>query len=271
MHIRDRLNHIYGKAVGSIGATRELDELRRELAVTAQEADRLAGIIHGIAPTRFAALPSEVLRLNVGTRTTAANFLLQGYVSSKRVRQVFGLQPDAPVLDWGCGSGRTLNWLAPQGSWAEQWNGCDVDKDAISWLRSQGFERATTCGDDPPLPFEAGTFGALYSFSVLTHIPPPHHTAWYEEINRVLRPGARAILTVQGDAVIAANRISDQSSLDHYSTHGWVHVPMEGHYKAASLVSAERTRRMAGAIFEIEEYHPGGYGGTMDYFIVRKR
>ncbi|WP_372616784.1 class I SAM-dependent methyltransferase [Falsiroseomonas sp.] len=250
--------------------TRELRSLSGEYQALELDTHRLEQVVMGLPVTRFRELPPEALRLNVGTRTTRANFLFQGHGSAALVRSVFGDDPGFPVLDWGCGSGRTLNWLHPVGSWARWWHGCDVDRAAIAWLNAQGIANARPCADEPPLPYEDGFFGQVFSFSVLTHIDPPKHPLWYAELRRVMRPGGRALLTVQGDAIIAAKRVTGAEHLAHYEAHGWVHVEREGHYKSASLISARLAQQMASEFFEIEDYQPGGYNKLMDRFIVRK-
>lgn len=71
-------------------------------------------------------LPPESLRLHVGTRASGANFLAQGINSSSRVLEVFGDSPRAPLLDWGCGSGRTLRWLLFYEGYRRHYHGCDI-------------------------------------------------------------------------------------------------------------------------------------------------
>jgi SAM-dependent methyltransferase len=103
------------------------------------------------------------------------------------------------ILDLGCGSGRVLPpmaALAPGASCA----GCDVDPAAIAWAvahhpaiewRRSAFE--------PPLPFEHGSFGLVYSISVFSHLDERHGEAWLAEVARVLAPGGVALLSVHGE------------------------------------------------------------------------
>jgi SAM-dependent methyltransferase len=132
-------------------------------------------------------LPPEELRLHVGTTTSAINFYAQGANSARAVVETFGIEPRAPVLDWGCGSGRTLNWLQTLPAWREHYAGCDVDPAAIDWLRRAGVNSVAVCNDDPPLPYPDASFDGLFCFSVLTHIHPDYHARWYAEMARVLR------------------------------------------------------------------------------------
>lgn len=103
----------------------------------------------------------------------------------------------------------------PHGSWRDAWCGCDVDEEAIGWLRQQGVSSAKKCGELPPLPYPAEC-SEVFSFPVLTHIHPQQHRSWYEEMSRVLKPRGPALLTTQGDAIHASNRIADSEALDRY-------------------------------------------------------
>ena len=65
----------------------------------------------------FCLMPPPELRLHVGAHESAGNFWNQGRGSSARVIEVFGEVPPGQVLDWGCGSGRTLYWLYARQPW----------------------------------------------------------------------------------------------------------------------------------------------------------
>ncbi|MCB1376922.1 MAG: class I SAM-dependent methyltransferase [Alphaproteobacteria bacterium] len=214
-------------------------------------------------------MPAEELRVHVGTNTSSMNFYSQGISSAAKTIEVFGRKPDGPMLDWGCGSGRTFNWLRMLPGWNKHYNGCDVDSDAIAWLLSQGVKKAKVCDAQPPLPFDQDTFSGLFCYSVLTHIHADQHEAWYAEIARVLRPGGRAFLTIQGDTVIASRRDWDQGMLDHYNHHGWAHITIEGHYKDAALVSMAWARERLAPYFSDIVAIPKGYN-NMDAFIATK-
>jgi SAM-dependent methyltransferase len=198
-----------------------------------------------------------------------ANFLAQGLDSSRRVIEVFGPDPGGPVLDWGCGSGRTLTWLKGVGTWDLNYRGCDVDADAIAWLRSQKVKAVEVCGDLPPLPYEDASLAGLFCFSVLTHIPPLRHAEWYAEIRRVLRPGARAYVTVHGDENIRTGKSFTEEERRDYAEKGWSWSERKGHYKHAATVSRAFTVQALASGFEVEAYDELGYH-SMDSMILRR-
>lgn len=215
-------------------------------------------------------LPPEHLRMHVGAKPSTANFMAQGANSSERVLEIFGEQPSGPILDWGCGSGRTLRWLQHYPGWRQNYHGCDVDAEAIEWLRQNGQSNLAVCNDDPPLPYPDQTFDGLFAFSVLTHIHPAKHRNWYVELRRVLKPGGRAYLTTQGPHVVQTLAAHlPEGTAEEFSEKGFAYVPFEGHYKDAALVSEGFTRPALEGLFTVEDYRVTGYQ-NMDAFLVRR-
>ena len=74
-----------------------------------REVLQLTAVVRALAKRHYGdfPMPPENLRMNVGTNTSEANYWAQGVNSSARVVHVFGKQPGGPILDWGCGRGRT--------------------------------------------------------------------------------------------------------------------------------------------------------------------
>lgn len=214
-------------------------------------------------------LPPPELREHVGRRPYPGNFLAQGLDSSTRVLEQFGTQPAGPVLDWGCGSGRTLTWLRRHEGWRANYHGCDVDAEAIAWLKSKGVERVQVCGALPPLPYPDETFTGLFCFSVLTHIPPDRHAAWYAEMRRVLKPGGRAYVTVHGDGnIVSGKSFTEEERADYFAT-GSSWSEREGHYKHAATVTRAFTLAAIGDQLQVESYGEGAYH-SMDALVLRK-
>jgi len=266
--VRDQAARLDGRKarIKELEAKLRPGEADREIAQLTSIVERLLKRHYHPMP-----LPPEALRLHVGTRTTAANFWAQGLASSTRVCEIFSETPSGPILDWGCGCGRTLRWLLAHPAWREQYRGCDVDADAVKWLAANTPCQISVCHDNPPLPYADASLAGLFSFSVLTHIPPEKHRAWYTEIRRVLRPGGLALLTVQGSDILKnPERYSVPSHmLRAFDSSGQAYIRHEGHYKDAALVNEAFTRSQLEGILAVESYAVGGYQ-NMDQFIVRR-
>jgi SAM-dependent methyltransferase len=244
----------------------------RDTTPAARQVEVLEAVVRRVLARHYGAmpLPPEALRLHVGANTTAGNFWFKGIDSAIQVRKAFGEEPAAPILDWGCGSGRTFTFLRDHPAWRQHWTGCDIDAEAIAWLRSVGVERASVCSPNPPLPYPDGAFGGIFSFSVLTHIHPSQHRAWYAELRRLLRPGGQACLTTQGPYIVNRPDIRLPAAVvAHYREHGWAYHPKEGHCKDAALVTPEHNRRALSGLFEVVRYEDSGYH-NMDAFLVRR-
>jgi SAM-dependent methyltransferase len=102
------------------------------------------------------------------------------------------------VLDFGCGTGRTLAHFLDEAEGAEIW-GCDIDDVSIDWIQHNLCPplRATRCGEAPPLPFEDDSFDLVWAISVFTHLTQSW-SEWLLEMHRILRPEGWLIATFMG-------------------------------------------------------------------------
>ncbi|HEY4278311.1 MAG TPA: methyltransferase domain-containing protein [Conexibacter sp.] len=112
-------------------------------------------------------------------------------------------------LDFGCSSGRVVRVL--HGAFPDvRWAGCDPNAEAIAWAGSHlhgiGFVRS---GDDPPLPFEEGSFELVYAISIWSHFEPALGMRWFDEMRRLLAPGGHLVFTTHGI-----------TSIDYYARSG---------------------------------------------------
>ncbi len=95
----------------------------------------------------------------------------------------------AVVLDAGCGSGRTLQELAPLG----EVHGIELDPEAAELARSRGHGEVQV-GRLEELPWPAASFDLITCLDVIEHTPDDRATL--RELRRVARPGAWLLLTV---------------------------------------------------------------------------
>jgi SAM-dependent methyltransferase len=214
-------------------------------------------------------IPPELLRQHVGAQASASKHLTKGQRSAKKVVEVFGESPVAPILDWGCGVGRTRWWLDRLPAWREWYRGTDVDREAIAWLEGFGVQNLSVCTDTAiALPYADGELGGLFSFSVLTHIEPVKFRAWTTELRRVLKPGAIAYLTFNETPVGRLDPVGHATYLSEYRGQGNTWILKAGHYKSAAFVSHEFMARALDDLFEVIEMRHRDYG-DMDAAICR--
>lgn len=236
----------------TIQPSKDVAALIEEIGAAEQTRDNL------IAKLGQMPMPPEELRMHVGARPTAHNFLRQGRASSRKVLSIFGESPTTPILDWGCGSGRTLRWLLAYKPWAQFYRGVDVDAQAIEWLQAQGVKTVKVSSSTSiDLPYQTAELGGLFSFSVLTHIHPQNFKAWLTELARVMKPGACAYLTFNGD------RITEPPISETHPTHaadfgkqGWAWIDFShkrGHYKSAAFASHDFVKEAAEGLFGVEK------------------
>lgn len=123
------------------------------------------------------------------------------------------LLPSANVLDIGCGNGAVAlaltNYLVAPGSY----DGIDVNARTIEWLTDRYRDHANfrfthanvqnkaynpggrIDGTGYRLPFPDQSFDLILLKSVFTHMVPADMQSYLSEISRVMRPGARSVIT----------------------------------------------------------------------------
>jgi SAM-dependent methyltransferase len=100
---------------------------------------------------------------------------------------------ERPILDIGCGDGHFASLLFAQPVEC----GIDLSISRLVRARDSGAYRDVKVADATRLPFEAASFGTVFSNSVLEHIPDID--AVCREVARVLRPGGQLVFTVPSD------------------------------------------------------------------------
>ncbi len=102
------------------------------------------------------------------------------------------------VLDFGCGSGRTLRHFLREAEEGELW-GADIDAPSIDWLKgslSPPFHLIHS-QPEPPLEFERCSCDLIWGLSVFTHLTD-NSLAWLRELHSLLRPDGLLIATYMG-------------------------------------------------------------------------
>jgi SAM-dependent methyltransferase len=146
-------------------------------------------------------LPPAKLRVRVAGNADPAWFLEGGRLAAETLRGALEragapLDSMSAILDFGCGCGRVMRWLA---GLPGELRGADFDGPAVEWCRENlPFAEFVHNGLRPPLPFSPGEFDFVYAFSVLTHLPVELQHAWVGELTRVLRPGGHLLVSTHG-------------------------------------------------------------------------
>lgn len=98
------------------------------------------------------------------------------------------------VLDYGCGSGDFLRYIAPD---IIEGVGVDLDQELVSQAARQNkySNIRYICADARSyLPFPRNTFDVITALGVLEHVGPEQK--YMEEFYRVLRPGGQIVIDV---------------------------------------------------------------------------
>jgi SAM-dependent methyltransferase len=125
-----------------------------------------------------------------------------------------GLTPDDVVLDVGCGAGRMAFPLTRFLSGTGRYEGFDIAREEIAWCRKhitasfpafrfQSVDLYNSVYNPGGVlqpstfrfPYSDRTFSFIFLTSVFTHLLPRELEHYLEEIGRVARPGARALIT----------------------------------------------------------------------------
>jgi SAM-dependent methyltransferase len=173
----------------------------------------------------------------------------------------------AAVLDFGCGCGRVLrHWDGVLGPGVL--HGSDYNARAIGWV--QGHLQHVTAATNqlaPPLRYADDMFDYIYALSVFTHLTRELETAWLAELHRVLKPGGRLLVTLQGDRYRPKFTEAERARYDA----GDLVVRQEslaGTNWCATFHPEAYVRRVFGAEFMIERYETGAMPGVMDQDVV---
>jgi len=126
-----------------------------------------------------------------------------------------GVKMDQTILDIGCGPGRfALQLIIPPNFFSGEYHGFDIHKKAINWARTNitsshrnfSFEciDLLNCYYNPhgklkaetfKFPYDDEKFDFVFAYSIFTHLLPDVVVNYLSEINRVLKPNCKALLT----------------------------------------------------------------------------
>jgi len=231
-------------------------------------------------------VPPKTLRTLVGPDPGIEGFLATGQRSVNDLKRALEsvnrtLESFESVLDFGCGCGRQIRWLAdiPKPC---RLHGTDVYVSAIRWNRRHlHFAEFESNGFYPPLPYPDGKFDLIYAISVFTHLNENDQSAWIDELRRVASPAAIVVLTTQGhyalDAIrkgFLAGSADFAARLNRHgdlSQEGAIFEPYArgGNY-GMTFHDPDYVRARWGQRFRIVKFIPKGMDGWQDVTIMEK-
>jgi SAM-dependent methyltransferase len=119
----------------------------------------------------------------------------------ENVARLLDLAPDDDLVEVACGNGHFLKKYASQ---VRSLTGLDLSRVGIELARRKHAERVANgtaefvCSDASKLPWGDGVFSVAAAMGSLPGLPEPLKTL--KEMHRVLRPGGRAVLSIEWNA-----------------------------------------------------------------------
>lgn len=166
---------------------------------------------------------------SVRWRGTATRYLdtLEGPYHANRLAMVQALCADVPLagaccLDFGCGDGVFMAWLADQGVKVA---GTDINATMVAAARA----RLSTlddrllfieqCGADGLREFPDAGFDVVFALNVLAYLEPDEEAAFYRHARRLLRPRGQLIVTHSNELfdLLTFNRYTVGFVREHFS------------------------------------------------------
>lgn len=226
-------------------------------------------------------VPPARLRHRVHGALDAESFLQIGTNLAQNIRDLCALAERdlysfQNVLDFGCGSGRVIRNFQDAPSSCRLF-GTDIDAELVGWCKEHlpGVQWSVN-GYQPPLQFEDNAFDLIYAISVFTHLDEQFQHAWLAELNRIAKPGATLILSVQGDYCVGQlapslqTRIQSDGFLFLTGATGKLKIDKLPDFYQTAYHTREYIQREWSAYFDVVRYVQRGINNHHDAVLLRK-
>lgn len=145
--------------------------------------------------------------------TGSGDFIAQGNLQFSHLQKHTNIQASHTVLDIGSGLGRTAVRLTQFLDYTGSYEGFDVVKKGVDWCTKKispdfpnfNFQYVSLANDlyndseqkakEFVFPYQDGQFDIVFLFSVFTHMSIDEIAHYFQEINRVLKPGGQCLAT----------------------------------------------------------------------------
>lgn len=246
-----------------------------QLSLATRRDKRDTNSIHELAP------PAK-LRWRVQANSDKSSYLEAGKIISQNIRDLAAKQTNfdsfTDILDFGSGCGRIIqNFRERPGS--RNLYATDIDPDLVNWGKSHlpGIQWSIN-GFQPPLSFGDNAFDLIYGISVFSHLDEDFQHAWLRELQRIARPGASIILSIQGEYVMQWLR-RDRSYSNELDERGFLFITLsKGRFNLTGFPdfyqAAYHTREYVhnewSKYFDIVDYVERGICNIQDAVVLRK-
>lgn len=178
------------------------------------------------------------------------------------------------VLDFGCGCGRILRALHT--TYPDlKISGSDIDTEAITYCKQYLGEIGTFLVNRAEAPsfFTENSFDFIYGISVFTHLPEPLQLEWLSDLQRISKPGAYLILTIENEKNQKHLNATQQQELNdkgiYYIDFGTTDGLPE--FYKTTLHTHDYVKKVWGGFFEILDIIPLGSENHQDLVVCKKR
>ena len=192
------------------------------------------------------------------------------------------------ILDFGVGAGRLARMFR---GYPGRYAGVDIDAELVAWVADHlKFVDVRHIGVREKFPFATASFEAAISISVFTHMEQRDHIFYLRELQRVIRPGGYALLTVHGESALAlaegnpevrdmlAMTDAELAEVRAAFTSGdgfrfvpqGAHLVQRGYRYGQTFANAAFVRRFYGRYFDLVRIVPGAIHGFQDIVVLQR-
>ncbi|MCB8873613.1 class I SAM-dependent methyltransferase [Acidisoma silvae] len=219
----------------------------------------------------------------VQTWSDTRSVSLTGYNAYHVIRDLlnrYGIRGDgATILDWGCGHGRVTRHFIREWPGANI-IGMDIDAENIDWatnnLRKGKFVASPLL---PPCQLADASVDAVFSISVMTHLPLDVQLLWLAELARIVRPGGIVLMSFGGPAAVAWSSVWNNENYFTKWREDGIHadkidLALDGKIEDATYYrntaqTHEHVTREWSKYFEIVDILPEAIG-NLDFAVLRR-